>query len=178
MAAHWELAPNFAQLMRPRAAHMRSMATMGASLVRNLGMGGTARYAGAIRSVGKKGKKAVRAYLGTRVDDLDKVIASGNVVTANCTVDGHRPPSSRRSTGRLVQCWTAGSTPTSSGERQAYAARCVSATARASARNASTTARTDGRSYRSGRSSAVISRFARMPTRGRVTRPLPCSRVV
>ena len=64
------------------------MATMGASLVRNLGLGGTARYVGAIRSVGKKGKKAVRAYLGTRVDDLDKVIASGNVVTANCTVDG------------------------------------------------------------------------------------------
>ncbi len=88
MAAHWELAPNVAQLMRPRAAHVRSMASMNASLVRNLGMGGTARYVRAIRSVGKKGKKAVRAYLGTRVDDLDKVIASGNVVTANCTVDG------------------------------------------------------------------------------------------
>ncbi len=88
MAAHWELMPNFAQLMRPRATHLRSMATMGASLVRNLGLGGTARYAGAIRSVGTKGKRAVRAYLGTRVADLDKVIASGNVVTANCTVDG------------------------------------------------------------------------------------------
>lgn len=88
MAAHWELAPNFAQLMRPRAAHLRSMATMNASLVRNLGLGGTARFVRAIRSVGRKGKKAVRAYLGTRVQDLDKVIASGNVVTANCTVDG------------------------------------------------------------------------------------------
>ena len=88
MAAHWELAPNFAQLMRPRAAHIRSMGAMGASLVRNLGLGGTGRYVGALRSVGKKGKEAVRAYLGTRVDDLDKVIASGNIVTANCTVDG------------------------------------------------------------------------------------------
>jgi hypothetical protein len=88
MAAHWELAPNFAQLMRPRAAHLRSMATMGASLVSKLGAGGAARYVGALRSVGKKGKKAVRAYLGTRVDDLDKVIASGNVVTANGIVDG------------------------------------------------------------------------------------------
>ena len=88
MAAHWELMPNFAQLMRPRGAHLRSMATMGSSLVRNLGLGGTARYAGAIRSVGKKGKRTVRAYLGTRVADLDKVIASGNVVTASCTVDG------------------------------------------------------------------------------------------
>ena len=88
MAAHWELVPNFAQLMKPRAVHLRSMATMNASLVRNLGLGGTARFVGAIRSVGGKGKRAVQAYLGTRVDDLDKVIASGNVVTANCTVDG------------------------------------------------------------------------------------------
>ena len=88
MAAHWELVPNFAQLMRPRAAHLRSMAAMNASLARNLGLRDTARYVGAIRSVGRKGKRAVRAYLGTRVDDLDKVIASGNVVTANCTVDG------------------------------------------------------------------------------------------
>jgi len=88
MAAHWELAPNFAQLMRPRSAHLRSMATMNASLVRHLGLGGTARFVGAIRSVGKKGKSVVQAYLGTRVDNLDKVIASGNVVTASCTVDG------------------------------------------------------------------------------------------
>jgi hypothetical protein len=88
MAAHWEVAPNFAQLMRPRVAHLRSMATMNASLIRNLGVGGSARFVVAIRSIGKKGKKAVRAYLGTRVDDLDKVIASGDVVTANCTVDG------------------------------------------------------------------------------------------
>jgi hypothetical protein len=88
MAAHWELAPNFAQLMRPGAAHVRSMSTMGASLVRNLGLGGTARYVGAIRSVGKKGKRSARAYLGTRVDDLHKVIASGSTVTASCTVDG------------------------------------------------------------------------------------------
>ena len=88
MAAHWELAPNVAQMMRPRVAHLRSMGAMGASLMRNLGLGGTARYAAAVRSVGRKGKRALRAYLGTRVDDLDKVIASGNVVTANCTVDG------------------------------------------------------------------------------------------
>lgn len=88
MAAHWELAPNFAQLMRPRAAHLRSMATMNASLIRHLGLRDTARYVGAIRSVGAKGKRVVRAYLGTRVDDLDKVIASGNTVTASCTVDG------------------------------------------------------------------------------------------
>lgn len=88
MAAHWEVLPNLAQLMRPHAAHLRSMATMKGSMLRNLGLGGTARFVGAIRSVGKKGKRAVRAYLGTRVDELHKVIASGNSVTANCTVDG------------------------------------------------------------------------------------------
>jgi hypothetical protein len=88
MAAHWELLPNFAQLMRPRATHIRSMAAMNASLVRNLGPRDTARFVGAVRSVGTKGKRAVRAYLGSRVADLDKVIASGNVVTANGTVDG------------------------------------------------------------------------------------------
>jgi hypothetical protein len=88
MAAHWEVLPNVAQLMRPRAAHLRSIATMNASMLRNLGPGGTARFVGAIRSVGRKGKRALRAYLGTRVDDLHKVIASGNTVTASCTVDG------------------------------------------------------------------------------------------
>ena len=88
MAAHWEVLPNLAQLMRPRAAHLRSMATMNASMLRHLGLAGTARFVGAILSVGKKGKRAVRAYLGTRVDDPHKIIASGNTVTASCTVNG------------------------------------------------------------------------------------------
>jgi hypothetical protein len=88
MAAHWELVPNFMQLMRPRVAHLRSMAAMGMSLMRNLGLRSTVRYVEAVRSVGRKGKEAVRAYAETRVADLDKVIASGNIVTANCTVDG------------------------------------------------------------------------------------------
>ena len=88
MAAHWEVLPNVAQLMRPRAAHLRSGASMGANLVRTLGLRDTVRYGGAVRSVGAKGKKAVRSYLETRVDDLDKVIAAGNTVTVNCTVDG------------------------------------------------------------------------------------------
>lgn len=88
MAAHWEVLPNLAQLLRPRAAHLRSMAAMNASMLRHLGLGDTARFAGAIRSVGTKGKRALRAYLGTRVDGLHKVIASGSTVTASCTVDG------------------------------------------------------------------------------------------
>jgi hypothetical protein len=88
MAAHWEVVPNIGQLMRPRAAHLRSMAAMNANMLRHLGPADTARFVGAIRSVGTKGKRAVRAYLGSRVDDLDKVIAAGNTVTASCTVDG------------------------------------------------------------------------------------------
>ena len=87
MAAHWEVLPNVAQLMRPRAAHLRSGASMGANLIRTLGLRDTVRYGGAVRGVGAKGKKAVRSYLETRVDGLDKVIAAGNTVTANCTVD-------------------------------------------------------------------------------------------
>ena len=88
MAAHWEVLPNVAQLMRPRAAHIRSGASMGANLVRTLGLRDTIRYGGAIRSVGAKGKEAVRSHLETSVDGLDKVIAAGNTVTANGTVDG------------------------------------------------------------------------------------------
>ena len=88
MAAHWEVLPNIAQLMVPKPAYLRSMAAMGANIVRHLGLRDAVRYGGAVRSVGAKGKKAVRAYLETRVDNLDKVIAAGNIVTANCTVDG------------------------------------------------------------------------------------------
>jgi len=88
MAAHWEVAPNVRQLMKPRATHLRSMATMNASMLRNLGVADTARFAGAVRSVGARGKHAVRTHLGHRVQDLHKVIASGNVVTASGTVDG------------------------------------------------------------------------------------------
>jgi len=88
MAAHWEPAPVFGQLLRPRAAYVRSLAAMSVSMLRHLGLGGTARFVGAVRSVGKKGKAAVRAHLGSSVTHLDKLIASGNVVTASCRVDG------------------------------------------------------------------------------------------
>ncbi len=87
MAAHWEPGPVFAQLLRPGSAYLRSMVSMNGRMVRHLGFAGTARFVGAIRSVGGTGKDAVRAHLGTTVTDLHKVISSGNVVTANCLVD-------------------------------------------------------------------------------------------
>lgn len=88
MAAHWEPLPVFAQLMRPRLAHVRSMLSMGVRMLRHLGPGGTAAFVGSVRSVGRRGKRAVVDHLRGTVDDLHKVIASGNVVTANGTVDG------------------------------------------------------------------------------------------
>lgn len=88
MAAHWEPAPVFAQLMKPRLLHIRSMLSMFARMLRHLGLGGTVAFVGAIRSVGRRGKRAVEDHLRGTVDDLHKVIASGNVVTANATVGG------------------------------------------------------------------------------------------
>lgn len=87
MAAHWEPAPVFAQLLKPRAKHVRSMVSMNARMFDKLGLGGTARFVGAIRSVGRRGKSAVVAQLGDTVQDVHKVIAAGNAVTLNCTVD-------------------------------------------------------------------------------------------
>jgi len=88
MAAHWEVAPNVRQLLKPRATHLRSMVAMNASMLRNLGVADTLRFAAAVRSVGARGKLAVVDHLGGRVQDLHKVIASGHVVTASGTVDG------------------------------------------------------------------------------------------
>jgi len=88
MAAHWEPAPVFAQLLHPGSAYLRSMVSMNGRMIRNLGLGGTARFVGAIRSVGRRGKAAVRAHLGTSVGDLHKVIAAGSTVTSSCVVDG------------------------------------------------------------------------------------------
>lgn len=87
MAAHWEPAPVFAQLIRPRLANVRSLVGMSASMLTNLGPYGTLRFAGAVRSVGRGGKEAMREALGDQASGLAKVIASGPVVTANAVVD-------------------------------------------------------------------------------------------
>lgn len=88
MAAHWEPAPVFAQLLRPNAKHVRSMVSMNARMFDKLGLGGTAQFVGAVRSVGRLGKSAVIAQLGDTVQDIGKVIAAGDTVTLTCTVDG------------------------------------------------------------------------------------------
>ena len=87
MAAHWEPAPVFAQLIKPHAKHVKSMVTMNARMFDKLGIGGTARFVGAVRNVGRMGKAAVITQLGDKVQDVHKVIAAGNTVTLSCTVD-------------------------------------------------------------------------------------------
>jgi hypothetical protein len=102
MAAHWEVAPVFAQLIKPTVPHLRALASSNVRMLRYLGVGATIRFVGAIRSVGQSGKRAVldavtraaqgdpdaAALVGARVPgDLTKVIASGDTVTASCTVD-------------------------------------------------------------------------------------------
>ena len=85
MAAHWESAPVYAQLMRPTKAHVSAALGQNAHMFRTLGFGPTMEFIGAVRSVGRKGKQTVRDAMET---ELTKVIASGNVVTANTVVDG------------------------------------------------------------------------------------------
>ena len=88
MAAHWEPAPMFAQMMKPSLAYIRAGLSMFGRMLRHLGPVGTATFVGAARSVGRRGKRAVEEHLHGRVDDLHKVIAAGNVVTASGTFDG------------------------------------------------------------------------------------------
>jgi hypothetical protein len=88
MAAHWEPAPVFAQLLKPRAREVRSLATMSARMLRHLGLGGTTDFAMAVRSVGRRGKTAVLDHLGDSVQNVHKVIAAADTVSLSCTVDG------------------------------------------------------------------------------------------
>lgn len=103
IAAHWEVAPMFAQVAGVDRAHIAAGTSMGLRMLRNLGVGGTLAFTAAVRSVGDRGKHAVRvlvdsantgdtaalAVLGGRhVTDLTKVIAAGDAVTASCLLDG------------------------------------------------------------------------------------------
>jgi hypothetical protein len=101
MAAHWSVAPAFAQVLRPTRRHLTGIAAMSSGLLRHLGPVGAVRFAGAAFGVGGKGVAAVRglvsraergdadalARLGGAVpSDLTKVIASGDTVAARCVV--------------------------------------------------------------------------------------------
>lgn len=103
MAAHWEVAPAFAQLIRPSFANVRGIIGSSWRMMRYLGIAGTAGLAGAVVSVGDRGKQvavdlvtraqhgdatATARLGGTVPDTLTKVIAAGDTVTASCTVNG------------------------------------------------------------------------------------------
>ncbi|WP_216822979.1 hypothetical protein [Aeromicrobium sp. A1-2] len=89
MAAHWETAPVLAQLARPTRAHLGAAAGQGVHLVRTLGAVPAIRFFATVRSVGRRGKKAVLDHLTEQgIGPVSKIIASGNCVTASITVDG------------------------------------------------------------------------------------------
>ncbi|MGW5074126.1 nuclear transport factor 2 family protein [Rhodococcus sp. NPDC004095] len=103
IAAHWAVAPMFAQVAGVDPAKLKVGMSMGARMLRHQGLGGSLAFGAAVRSVGERGKQSVRrlvesagrgdadarAVLGGRtVTDLTKVIAAGDAVTASCTADG------------------------------------------------------------------------------------------
>lgn len=89
MAAHWEPAPVFGQLMKPTRAHVVAGARQNRHMLRTLGVGQTMEFVGAIRGVGRRGKRIVLDELAAQgITETSKVIASGRSVTASCVVDG------------------------------------------------------------------------------------------
>lgn len=89
MAAHWETVPVVRQLMHPTRAHLSAGVGQAAHLIRTLGGGPSARFFGAARSVGKRGKRVIREHLADHgITDVSKIIASGRWVTASITRDG------------------------------------------------------------------------------------------
>ncbi|QBJ98051.1 transporter [Rhodococcus sp. ABRD24] len=103
IAAHWEVAPMFAQVAGVDAAKLRVAAGMSARMLRLQGLGGALAFGLAVRSVGERGKQAVRRLVesaqrgdraalemlgGRPVSDVTKMIAAGDTVTASCTADG------------------------------------------------------------------------------------------
>ncbi|MGI9084899.1 MAG: hypothetical protein ACR2FE_06355 [Aeromicrobium sp.] len=85
MAAHWEPAPVYRQLLRPTRAHLSAAAGQTTHMFRTLGAGPSLQFIGAVRSVGSRGKRMVLDDLAVKgVTHVPKVVASGNVVTASC----------------------------------------------------------------------------------------------
>ncbi|MGW6693269.1 nuclear transport factor 2 family protein [Rhodococcus sp. NPDC054953] len=103
IAAHWAAAPMFAQVAGVDPAKVRVGLSMAGRMLRHQGVGGTLAFGAAVRSVGDRGKQAVRHLVeaagrgdtgaartlgGRTVTNLTKVIAAGDAVTASCTADG------------------------------------------------------------------------------------------
>lgn len=89
MAAHWESLPVYCQLARPSRAHVAAGIGQFVHMFGTLGLGATLQFVGAVRSVGRRGKRVVLAALGEQgIGGVRKVIASGDTVTATVTIDG------------------------------------------------------------------------------------------
>ncbi|PTR26517.1 SnoaL-like protein [Rhodococcus sp. OK519] len=103
IAAHWEVAPMFAQVAGVDRAKLAVAAGMSARMLRLQGLGGSLAFGLAVRSVGERGKRSVRRLVadakrgdsravellgGRVVENVTKLIAAGDAVTATCTVAG------------------------------------------------------------------------------------------
>ncbi|MCW2799992.1 MAG: hypothetical protein JWQ70_1464 [Aeromicrobium sp.] len=89
MAAHWEPAPVYLQLMRPTLGHVRAAFSQFVHMFRTLGARSSLQFVGAARHVGWRHKRVVRSDLAAKgITQVSKLIASGRSVTASCTVDG------------------------------------------------------------------------------------------
>ncbi len=88
MAAHWETVPVVRQLLHPTRAHFRAGVGQTSHLVRTLGVRPSAKFFGAARSVGQRGKRVLLERLADQgITEVSKVIASGRWVTASITRD-------------------------------------------------------------------------------------------
>lgn len=89
MAAYWEPRPVYRQMMRPRRAYVVAGLGQFAHMFRTLGVGPSVQFVGAARHVGWRRKRELLGVLAVKgVNDVSKLIASGDSVTASGTLDG------------------------------------------------------------------------------------------
>lgn len=105
LAAHWEILPALRQLARPDPTRLGDLLRQGSRLVRMLGIGAAIGFGRAAKSVGRVGKGAVADLVavahgsdpaalelldGLAPEELTKVIASVDAVSASCVTE-HGP---------------------------------------------------------------------------------------
>lgn len=89
MAAYWEPRPVYRQMMRPSRAHVAAGLGQFARMFRTLGVGPSLQFVGAARHLGWRRKRELLDELsGEGVNDVSKLIASGDSVTASGSLRG------------------------------------------------------------------------------------------
>ncbi len=89
MAAHWEPLPAYRQLLRARPATLSAGAGQFLHMFRTLGAGPSTQFIGAARHLGWRRKRVIIDELAQQgITEVSKLIASGNSVSASCTLRG------------------------------------------------------------------------------------------